>query len=719
MFKKNQGWFIIKNVTNYALISPLINIPKNLLYRIPSSESKLDIGSLVVVSVKKRLCLGFVIELIDGIPQELENKPLEEIYQVLPFQPFFDKRLMRFYQFVASYYNVSLGMVLKAAFPDLGGIKILEKIKIPEKKEGNKSLIKNFLTKPTKKEIEKLKKLGIIESRKEIIIKDKKLSPIDYYDIREDKNVLFTKEQQRIKEKVLETLNKPERHLLFGKTASGKTELLLEIAKEVVNAGQSVFYLVPEISLVPHIYKRAVALLNQSSIFIWHSSIAKSTRWQTLLNIIDEPSLLIGTRSAIFLPALNVGLIIVDEEHDGSYKQEGQFCYNGRDMAVMRAKMLSHPVILSSATPSIETFYNAKSGNIHLHRLTKRFSPKSVEITVVNTKEEKLIEGFLSSNLVDALKENLEKGEQSMIFINRRGYIPYLYCEICKKIIECKNCTVSLTWHREKNLLICHHCGKTYKTINVCPYCKKPFISFLGAGTERIKEIVERLYPEAQVLKIDRDDIESPNFLKRQLKSIIDGSYNVLIATQIMAKGHHLPSLTLVGVLLGEQGLSLPDFRAQEKTFQILSQVFGRAGREKEGRVIIQTSFPEAPAISFALKDDYEGFYDYEIKTRREVLFPPFTRLLVIKIAAKDEELTRETAEKIFKRIKERGQKDIIIYPPQPAPIYKEALRYRYQIYVKAKKHQELINLVRLLQKEIGKDRKVIIYYDIDPVHMM
>jgi len=708
-------------VSSFAIVSPLTNIPKLLIYRVADScqSEELKIGKLVFVFVKNRCYPGFVVELTDVLPPEMQDINIQFIHHVSPLSPFFDEKLLKFYNFAASYYCVSLGMVLKSAFPNLGGFKIEEKIDECAIDTDVQKHLRKLFPHLSAKEIKKLKEKGLIDTKTEIKLKKTKLSSINFLDIVEKRQFSFTDEQLSIKENVLETLGHGIKHIFFGKTGSGKTELLLEIAAEVVKSGKSVLYMVPEISLVPYIFMRASSLLDSSQIFVWHSSVNKNFRWQTLISLNERACLLIGTRSAIFLPFLNVGLIIVDEEHDGSYKHEGQFPYNARDMAVMRSKILSHPVILSSATPSVETYYGANKEKTCLHRLSRRFSPQKVETVVVNTKEEKMQDGFFSPTLLSALDENLKRGLQSMIFINRRGYIPYIYCEFCKKFIECQHCTVPLTWHRKKNLLSCHRCGKTYRAINLCPYCNNPQLSFFGAGTERIKELLEVRFPEAKVFKIDRDDVESGSFFKKHLTSILDGTYNIIVATQIMAKGHHMPNLTLVGVLLGEQGLSMPDFRAQERSFQILTQVFGRAGREKEGKVIIQTSFPEAPSINFAINDDYESFYKYEIESRKATSFPPFVRLLIIKIASFDEKKAMMAAEDVFKKIKESGIEAILCYPPQPAPVYKEAGWYRYQIYVKSKKYQQLIALVRLLKKEISRQDKIRIYYDIDPYNVM
>lgn len=715
-----MAYFIIIDVNNLILVAPLTNIPTLLLYKFKETEKRaVAPGKLIIVPIENRHYKAFVIEFPEKIPPNLKEENIKFIEDVLDLPPFFDEKLLNFYRFASLYYNVPLNAVLKSAFPELGGIKIETRVKKTSETDDLTEQIKKFFPKITLKELIHLEKIGVIKTETDIMLKKCREASINFLDIKEEKSISFTEEQEEIKKKVLSTLGKGVKHIFYGKTGSGKSELLIEITRELLEKGFSVLYMVPEISLVPHIYKRASAVVKNTSIFIWHSSINKNYRWQSLLKFSSEPSLLIGTRSSIFLPIHNVGLIIVDEEHDGSYKHEGSFPYNARDMAVMRGKKLSHPVILSSATPSIETYYYAKQHKEYFHILSQRFSPKKLDVMVVNTKEEEIVEGFFSKTLLKELKENIEKGLQSMIFINRRGYIPYIYCENCKRFTECSDCSAPLTWHKRKNLLSCHRCGKTYKTINLCPYCKDPKLSFFGAGTERIKELLVKMFPEANILKIDRDDTEKAGFFKRHLTHILDGTYNIIIATQIMAKGHHMPNLTLVGILLGEQGLSIPDFRAQERAFQLLSQVFGRSGREKEGKVVIQTSFPEAAAINFAIGDNYEAYYEYEIAQRKATNFPPFTRLLLIKIASKDENKSKDTADDIYNKLQIYSKGRFIYYAPQPAPLYRESGRFRYQIYVKAERYQELVRLVRLLKSEIKESEKIKILYDIDPYNVM
>jgi primosomal protein N' (replication factor Y) len=430
--------------------------------------------------------------------------------------------------------------------------------------------------------------------------------------------------------------------------------------------------------------------------------------------------MVIGTRSSIFLPINNPGLILVDEEHDSSYKNEGSFPYNARDLAIVRGKIFSHPVVLSSATPSLESLFKAKEKKINYFVLNKRYHPKKPDIIVVDCDKEKLINGFFSPLLIENIEKNLINGEQSLIFINRRGYVPYVFCNECKNFIICKFCTVPLTWHKKKNILTCHKCGFTIPFQNSCKICNCENLSFFGAGTEKIAELITTMFPFAKIVKIDRENAEKPEFLKKELTNIIEGNYDIIVSTQILTKGHHFPKLTLLGILLGDQGLSIPDFRAQERTFQLLTQVFGRTGRELPGRVIIQTNLPSAPAIKFAMNENIDDFYNYEIELRKQTDFPPISRLLVIKINSKDENTAKKIAKNLYHKAKKEIEKivDLQIFEPIEAPIYREKGYFKIHIYCKSKKPQNLIKLIKNLKNTpIPKDSRL--YFDIDPINLL
>jgi primosomal protein N' (replication factor Y) len=718
----------------FALVAVLTNIPRVLSYKIADDvKADIAIGSLVFVPLREKIYAGFVIGINNAPPDGLKEERLFFIHAIAPYPPFFDNSLLEFYKFVSSYYGAPLGMVLKMAFPNAGRYKVSEQVLmadssslgpllqiIADKKISSTKELCKFFPDLTRRQIKELEEKGIIKKNVQISFKTFSPKELKYIDFADDKVISHTEEQAAIVSSILANLTRHQVHLLYGKTGTGKTELLLNLAAGVLHQGKSVLYLVPEITMVPHIYKRALSLIPPEKLIVWHSSIKNDIRGFGLEKIMTAPSLVIGTRSAIFLPLHKAGIVIVDEEHDGSYKHEGQLPYNARDMAIMRGKTFSHPVVLSSATPSLETYHRAKSGAIITHSLTNKFSPQKPEVILVDTGQQKLLHDFFSHQLLSAIADNLNNNQQSLIFINRRGYAPYIYCDNCKKFILCNNCAVPLVWHKRKNSFVCHRCAKVYRPLNCCPLCNSHRLSFFGAGTERVVEALEQLFPQANILKIDRDATDNTNFFKKHLPGIVDGQFNILVGTQIITKGHHFPLLTLVGVLMGDQGMSMPDFRAQERSFQLLTQVFGRSGRELPGKVLIQTAYPDSPAINFAIKEDLEGFYNYDMKSRQDALFPPIVKLLLIKTSSPEQEKARQTAEQIYTEIKASPlSKSIIAFPPIPAPILKEKGRYRFQLYVKAHKPQPLMKLIQHLKQGVKINSAVRVNYDMDPYNMM
>lgn len=749
----------------FVQVAVLTSIPKILSYKISHDlSSEISVGRLVFVPLKEKISPGFVVSIDSALPDALKEEQLFNIYAVAPYPPFFDNTLLELYKFASSYYGAPLGLVLKTAFPNAGRYKINEKLLIPsgtkgggntpplpplaeggegfagekllggesesfldpimqiiaEKKITSVRELRKIFPNLTYTQIKALEEKGLIKKSVEISFKTFSPKELRYIDFADEKEIAYTKEQEAVVSSVLSSLTRHYVHLLHGKTGTGKTEMLLNISAAVLRQGKSVLYLVPEITLVPHIYKRALSLVPAENILVWHSSIRNDIRGFELEKIMTSPSLVIGTRSSIFLPLYNPGIVIVDEEHDASYKHEGGLPYNARDMAIMRGKLFSHPVVLSSATPSLETYHRAKSGGIAVHSLSDKFSPQKPEIKVVDTGKEELLHGFFSRRLIAAIGENLKNNQQSLIFINRRGYVPYIYCNNCKKFVLCKSCAVPLVWHKKKNSFICHRCTKVYKPFKHCPDCNGYQLSFFGAGTERITELLGQLFPDANILKIDRDATDNINFFKKNLPGIVEGKFNILVGTQIITKGHHFPLLTLVGVLMGDQGMGLPDFRAQERSFQLLTQVFGRSGRELPGKIIIQTANPDAPAIRFAMEEDLEGFYNYDIKSRQDALFPPIVKLLLIKISSVDQIKAKETAEEIFAAVKSgSSSKNITAFPPLPAPVFKEKGRYRFQIYIKAHKPQPLMKLIQRLKKTAKTSSAVKALFDMDPYNVM
>jgi len=712
-----------------AILNKKIN---PLIYKVPPSmKDMLQIGSLVVVPLKNIPHLGFVVEITESLPDGLDNNKIFNITECLSEETFFDDKYLKFFNFSAIYYSATLSDVLKSFFsPSM----LRKKHTLSLKTLNPLDPVNQFLSKHKKcsldkllkafpnleyKHIKELEKKGVIEINTSFIFKNIYYDMSFFDDNSEKKSLTLTNEQQCILKDIENSLSKSHNFLITGKTGTGKTELLLALSQSFFNKGFSVLYLVPEIAIATNVYKRFTSILDKKHILIWHSSIPPHIKRFTFEQIRNTANIVIGTRSSIFLPLYNPGLVIVDEEHDTSFKHEGSFPYNARDLALARGKFFSHPVILSSATPSMETYYKAITGEINLYTLSQRFHPKKPEIDVIDTEKTSLIDGFFSSQLLKNIEENLSKKEQSLIFINRRGYVPYAYCNDCKNFILCKFCTVPLTWHKKKNAFSCHRCGFAMAFKSECPLCKKNNIFFYGAGTEKITELLSQKFPHAKIIKIDRETTEKPLFLKKELQQIIEGIYDIIVATQILTKGHHFPKLTFVGVLLGDQGLNIPDFRAQERTFQLLTQVFGRAGRELPGKVIIQTSITNSPSINFAIKEDFDGFFKEELLLRQQTEFPPIKRLLVIKIFSKEEKKLYETSQNLYNDAVSFSKKGVIqVYPPLPAPIYREKGLYKMHIYCKSANPKYLISLCQYLKANM-KNSTCKIIFDIDPYNLL
>ncbi len=678
----------------YLEVAPLNNFPKNLVYKSAIPQEELMIGKLVFVKVKEKIHPAFIVKLLNDHPKELPAERIGEILSLSPYPPFFDERMLSFYQFAASYYMVSLSTVLTSAFPNLGFFKIRESLDIGDEEELFKKRENIFFSKP------------------------KKIS-FSYLEEADDSQIKLKDEQKKVFDIIVEkAIDRP--FLIFGKTGTGKTLLLLYLAKYFYEKGKSVLFMLPEIALAPHIYRRAMILFPKEDILVWHSSLTSAERRFVLETSARKNCLLIGTRSAIFLPLKELGLIIVDEEHDQSYKSDTYFAYNSRDLAFVLAKVFKVPLILSSATPSCETYFKVKDGQVEELKLEKPIIEEKKELILVNTEIEEMINPCFSKRLIEEIEKNLQSGEQSLLFINRRGYIPYVFCRDCKNFLQCKNCTVSLTWHKSKNLLICHRCGRSLKLPDNCPYCKSRNIGYFGMGTERVDELISERFPDARVLKIDSDSLEKRDFFKKHLEGLISGYYQIIVGTQIITKGIHLPNLTLVGVLSGEQGLSIPDFRAQERAFQLITQVGGRAGREKKGRIVIQTALTDLPVYKLALNEDYVEFYRLETESRKVAGFPPFKRLLVIKLSGRNEQRLKELASEFFIYFQKKNKnRQIDIYPPMQAPVYREKGLYRYQIYLKADNPKKLIRVAQGLKSEMKIPSDIKVYFDMDPYNLL
>ena len=552
--------------------------------------------------------------------------------------------------------------------------------------------------------------------------------------IKPDKPHRLTEEQNRVVSKVIRALGgKFNPFLLTGVTGSGKTEVYLHIAANAIDLGYSVLVLVPEIALISQTERRFRARFGDR-VAILHSGLSAGERYDQWVRIVrDEVSIVIGARSAVFAPLTNIGIIIVDEEHDTSYKQDSRLRYNARDLAVVRAKQQNAVALLGSATPSIQSYYNVKTDKFEGITLTKRVENRSLpKVTVVDLRKSRDFRGsrrFITPELYNAMETTLGRGEQALLFLNRRGFASNPVCSACGEAIRCKNCDISLTLHQKVNAYKCHYCGFTRASASNCISCGSSKIMLLGLGTEKVEATVKMLFPQASVARMDRDTTRRKGSMIKILKGLRNRTIDVLVGTQMVAKGHDFPNITLVGIICADLSLNFPDFRAGERTFQLLAQVAGRAGRGAvPGRVLLQTYNPDHFSILSATEQDLKPFYKTEIGFRKGLNYPPFSRVVQIKISGKNKEKTRQHAETVgdlchtLKQKNRSLSKSLEILGPIEAPLFKIAKKYRWQILLKGLEVRSLHRFLHNLwfENRAAIDRRdVKIVLDVDPIFMM
>lgn len=503
-------------------------------------------------------------------------------------------------------------------------------------------------------------------------------------------------EQQNSFIQVEKSLNKQQfqAYLLHGVTGSGKTEVYIHLVREVIKNQQSALVLVPEIALTPQTVSRFRNRFGDQ-VRVLHSGMSASERfrqWWKIKN--DAFSIVIGARSALFAPINKPGLIIVDEEHDPSYKQNENPFYHARDAAVKMASDHRIPIVLGSATPSIESLQNAKTDKYQLLRLLKRAGNQpEPEINIINLKETQRFPGvfYLSKPLYEELRENYYQKKQSILFLNRRGYSAYLSCQDCNVPVLCKNCSIPLTWHKSKNELRCHYCGFTRNQVSRCYHCSstRPFKEE-GIGTQRVEQDLKNLFRDARVLRLDRDQVKTQVQLEEKINLIRNHEVDFIVGTQLISKGHDFPDIGLVCILLAEMSLNIPDFRASERSFQLISQVSGRAGRGNfpSSQSWIQTYNPQHPVLKFTISQDFEGFFKHELSKREFLGDPPVKHQISIQASSESEAHVFEEIQRIYQQLKVLSEKDIEIIGPIEAGIYKKYNRYFWNLYFKAEKEK-------------------------------
>jgi primosomal protein N' (replication factor Y) len=525
---------------------------------------------------------------------------------------------------------------------------------------------------------------------------------------------------------------KPSVFLLHGVTGSGKTEIYLQAIAHALEQGKGAIVLVPEISLTPQTVERFKARFSsgklQTLVAVLHSHLSAGERhdeWHKIRQ--GRARIVIGARSAIFAPVDPVGLIIVDEEHEQTYKQEEAPRYHARDVSIMRGQMENAVVVLGSATPSLESYHNAKKGKYALLELPKRVDDqimprvRVVDMRQASTKEKGNL--IFSPQLKEAIHQRLEKHEQTILFLNRRGWATALQCPLCGYVATCPNCSVSMTFHRMEQKLACHICGEIQKVPMICPNekCRNPAIRFSGTGTQRVEETLAKLFPQARTRRMDSDTMKRKDDYRKTLGDFRAGRIDILVGTQMIAKGLHFPNVTLVGIIHADSALHQPDFRAGERTFQLLTQVSGRAGRgDVEGEVFVQAFTPFHPAIQYARRHDFVGFYDQEMEFREQLKYPPATRVALLTLRGRNEDKVKFSAEYLKRELeKVLGEfKDLILAGPAPAPLLKAESFYRHQIMLRTRAMSKLSQTLAKIIPIQSLPEDVTLSVDIDPVNL-
>lgn len=714
------------------------NVDKTFLYRIPSNlESSVSKGKRVKIPFGNRYLEGFVIDITSSLE---ENIKVKDILEVIDEKAILNEELLLLGKYIAdktlcsliTAYQTMLPKALKANIK-INMKPIKEKYLLLNKNKDIDSYLKNC---PYKSQVEILNKL---KEEKEVKI-DKLTSSINtlikkdliYLEYRDkyryeynkntlDKKVTLNEEQENAVNIVSNNFNSAITYLLYGVTGSGKTEVYLSLIEKVINNGKSAIMLVPEISLTPQIISRFKARFGDD-VAVLHSALSDGERYDEYRKIMeDKVHIVVGARSAIFAPLKNIGIIIIDEEHVQTYKQDTSPRYHARDVAIWRSNYYKCPLILGSATPSLESYARALKNIYYLLELKQRANKKALpNITVVDMKKE-----YAKKNMIfsDALKKNINKcldlKEQVILLLNRRGYSSIITCKDCGHVFKCPNCDISLTYHKTSNILRCHYCGYATNFPSNCPNCKQKNLKDFGLGTERLEEEINHLFPQARVVRMDLDTTSKKGGHEKIIDDFANYKYDILVGTQMIAKGLDFPLVTLVGVINADMSLNIPDFRSSERTFQLLCQVSGRAGRaSKEGNVIVQAINNEHYSIKYAMKHDYLGFYQEEMNIRKILKYSPYYYITLIKIMAKDYTKGMNEAIKIASYLKKELSKETIVLGPSPANVLKINNIYNFQCIIKYRKDDNLIKTLKFIDNKYIIEKDINISIDQDPLRL-
>jgi len=649
-------------MSKYLLV--VFNIPVKATYTYVSLEdSNCGIGYRVEAMLGRRKLIGFVIGTTDIEPTEFKVKP---ILRVVDKEPLYDEILLKLSSWVADFTMCSLGEALSTMLP--GG-----------KREK-----------------------GLPDSAVE--------------DIPDPKDIVLSTEQEDAINSIINSDD--DIFYLFGITGSGKTEVFLQTAKEVLNNKQSVIYLVPEISLTHQVVDTLKSRFSQG-VAVLHSHLTPSqrlTEWRRIQS--GEAPLIIGARSAIFAPCSSLGLIIIDEEHENSYKSSNTPRYSARQVAMKRAKLQNAKLVLGSATPSIESWKLMEDGIIKKLVLSKRLSGGSMpKSTIVDMRNE---QGVLSKKLIEKIIQTKEEGRQTILFLNRRGFSYFYHCNSCGYEMVCRNCSVSLTYHKNKNRMVCHYCGFQARTITTCPECNSLDMVSSGFGTEHIEEEVQKLFPDFVISRLDSDTVTKKSVLKDTLSKFKKGKIDILLGTQMVARGLNFPGVKLVGIIMADTGLKMPDFRAGERSFGLIVQVAGRAGRyAPDGEVVIQTYMPENRAINLAAVNDINSFYKEELQTREILDFPPYSRIIRLVFRSKRFGDMLNFINWFSKELEPQLQNNAELLGPSECPISIIAGNHRHQLLIRTTNLNKVHGVVYSLLQRTKTPAYIYIEVDVDPISLL
>ena len=701
-------------------------IDKTFSYHVPSNlEKEIAIGKRVLVPFQKRELEGFIINILDEVSYETKD-----IIKVIDENPVLNEELLELGKYISkktlcnliSAYETMLPVALKAK----NGITINKKYQTYL--EVNSIDIK--LTPKQLEIVELIKKQGrvlkssIKSSIISTLIKKNVLKEVseEVYRLNNEEKVVdqkidLTSEQEFVFNKIKDNINHFQPFLLFGVTGSGKTLVYIKVIEYVLSLNKEVIVLVPEISLTPQIVSRFKKKFG-NLIAILHSGLSageKYDEWRKIER--GEVKIVIGARSAIFAPFKNLGLIVIDEEHSDSYKQENNPKYSTIDVALWRAKYHNCCVILGSATPSIESYVRAKNNIYTLLEMKNRYNNKFPDIHLINMRNS-IKNGYkiISKELFDAINLRLERHEQTIVLLNRRGYATSVTCHDCGYVVKCKYCDIPLTYHKSSNTLRCHYCGYALPLVKNCPVCKSKNIDYFGLGTQRLEEELNHMF-KARIVRMDVDTTSKKGAHEKIIKDFLEQKYDILLGTQMIAKGLDFPNVTLVGVINGDATLNMPDFRSGERTFQLLNQIAGRSGRAtKKGEVFIQAFNMDHYSIVLATKNDYETFAREELLIRKTLKYPPFYNLLIIKVLGKNEENVISECNKCVAYLNSKIKENVYILGPAPAYIPKINNIYYYQITLKYKNTKDIISEMHYLNKIYSNNKLVKIEIDFNPI---